>query len=308
MKVHPNAKFTPRTRLLLVRRILQENWSVEEAAHGVGVSERTCYKWLRRYKKEGKPGLKDRSSAPICIPHRTPARVEQRILKLRHTRLSAKKIARRIRRPRATVSGVLARLGLGKLKFLDRLQPVRRYEKEFPGELLHIDTKPLARITRVGHRIHGDRSKRVRGAGWEHVHVCVDDATRVAYAEVLPTSKGAEAAGFLRRALRWFVDLGVCTEKLLTDNAKSFGSEDFQRVCKNHQVDHRTTRPYRPQTNGKAERFIKTLLEEWAYKRPYSNSGRRTAALKSFLMRYNYRREHCSLDDMTPMERLGVSF
>jgi transposase InsO family protein len=304
MKVHRNARTTPKARALIVQRVEQEGWSVAETAEAFGVSARTVYKWRRRYGEEGAAGLNDRSAAPHQIPHRTSAVREARIVALRAQRLAGWQIARRVRLPRATVGAVLRRRGLGRLPAVTCAEPVRRYERERPGELLHVDIKTLGRIGRVGHRIHGDPATRVRGIGWEHVHVCVDDRSRVAYVEVLPTLTAPDAVGFLERAVAWFARHGVRAERVLTDNGSAYLSRAFAATCTRLALRHARTRAYRPRTNGKAERFIQTLLREWAYRRPYPTSGRRRRALAPWIRYYNRKRPHTALNYRAPITRL----
>ena len=270
----------------------------------MGVSRRTAFKWLRRWREEGEAGLEDRSSAPHSIPHRTSRALERRIEKLRRQRLAAYQIARLLGMARTTVSAVLVRLGLNRLKVLEPKEPANRYERDRPGELLHLDVKKLGRFSRVGHRIHGDKTTRDRGAGWEFVHVCVDDHSRVAYVEVLDNEKGLTATAFLRRAVRWFAKAGVRTERVLTDNGSCYRSRDFRSACEELGISPRRTRPYRPRTNGKAERFIQTMLREWAYARPYRTSTWRRRALAGWLRHYNRVRPHGSLCYQAPWTRI----
>jgi transposase InsO family protein len=305
VRLHPNAKLTPVARQLLVQRVEQLDWTVQAAATAGGVSRRTAHKWLFRFRKEGRPGLQDRSSRPRRIPRRTPHRTIRRIEQLRRRRLTTWEIAAQASVPASTVSLVLRRIGLHRLSRLEPEQPVRRYERQAPGEILHLDTKKLARIRRVGHRIHGDRSKRVYGAGWEFAHVCVDDHTRLAYVEVLPDETGATATAFLRRALQWFGARGVQAQRIMTDNGPGYISKRFAELCAERGIGQLFTRPYTPRTNGKAERFIQTLTLRWAYKRPYRTSALRTAALRPWIEHYNYRRPHRALGMRPPVARLS---
>ena len=308
MKVHRNARTTPKARALIVQRVDAEGWSVLETAEAFGVSVRTVHKWRARFRGAGAAGLEDGSSAPRRIPHRTDAQREQRIVALRAERQTGYAIACRVRMPRATVGAVLRRHGLGRLPAQTPPEPVRRYEREHPGELLHLDIKSLARIVRVGHRIHGDRASRIKGVGWEHVHVCVDDASRVAYVEVLPTLSQTDAAGFLERAVAWFAARGVVAQRVLTDNGGCYRARAFAATCTRLRIRHTRTRPYRPCTNGKAERFIQTLLREWAYQRAYATSARRRCALAPWVRYYNRKRPHTSLNYRAPITRLqGVA-
>lgn len=307
MKLHANAKTTPQSRLLLVRRVLEEGWEAASVAEAVGVSRRCVHKWLARYRAEGAEGLLDRSSRPHRIPHQTPAAKVDQVRKLRLGRLAAFQIARILGMARSTVSAILVRLGLSRLRVLEPQEPANSYEHSRPGDLLHLDTKKLGRIKGVGHRIHGDRSTRKRGIGWEFVHVCIDDHSRVAYVEVLGDEKGTSAAGFLDRAVRWFADLGVRVRRVLTDNGSCYLSRPFREKLEELGARHGRTRPYRPRTNGKAERFIQTMLREWAYARPYHSSGGRKLALRPWLRYYNHVRPHGSLEYLPPMTRIRGS-
>lgn len=304
MKSHPNAKGNANSRLLMIRRIDSEGWSVAEAAEAAGYSVRSAYKWLRRFRNEGSDGLRDRPSTPHRVARRTaPARV-QRIVALRRQRRTAWEIAQRTRLAWSTVSAVLRREGLGRLAALDPKPRPRRYEREHPGELLHLDVKPLARIHRVGHRIHGDRSQRVYGAGWEFAHVAIDDASRLAYVEVLSDQRGETAVGFLERALRWLRQRRIRVERVITDNGSCYVARRFRRACQRLGLRHLRTRPYRPETNGKAERFIGTLLGGWAYRRAYRTSNQRTRALAKWLRYYNEQRPHRALGMMAPITQI----
>lgn len=304
MNVDKNARLTPAGRALRVKRVLEEGRSMEAAGHAMGVSRRTVGKWVKRYRTEGEKGLEDRSSRP----HRSPRQLGQewvkRIERLRRRRLTGLQIAEELKLAVSTVSLWLRRLGLGRLRDLEPKPVVVRYEKKRPGELVHLDTKKLGRIEGIGHRIHGNRRKRARGVGWEFLHVCVDDCTRVAYAEVLPDEKAETATGFLERALTWFKARDVLVQRVMTDNGSCYRSNRFRRTVKAHGARHIYTRPYRPQTNGKAERFIQTAKREWAYRRAYRSSTIRTQMLPGFLNRYNGRRAHRALGNTTPLSKL----
>lgn len=284
--------------------MLEAGLPMKVVGRQMGVSRRTVWKWVSRYRREGRAGLMDRSSRPHRIPRRLDAKRVGRIEQLRRRRLTGLEIATALEMAVSTVSLWLRRLGLGRLRDLDPKPVVVRYERRRPGELLHLDTKKLARIERVGHRVHGDRSRKVRGAGWEFLHVCVDDATRLAYAEVLPDEKGITAAGFMERALAWYQRLDVRVEAVMTDNGPCYYSKRFNRVLGDCGIRHIYTRPYRPQTNGKAERFIRTAKNEWAYRRPYRTSAARTMMLPAFLTRYNTRRRHRGIGNRTPQAKL----
>lgn len=304
MKVHRNAKTTPKGRAVIVQRVECEGWSARQTAAAFSVSTRTVAKWRARYRRVGLEGLLDGCSAPQRIPHRTSdARETQNRGPARRAPHGAA-IATRLRLPRSTVGAVLRRLGLGRLPALALPPPVQRYERARAGELLHVDIKTLGRIGRVGHRIHGDRRQADPGIGWEHVHVCIDDASRVAYVEILPTVQRPDAIGFLERAVAWFAAHGVRAERVMTDNGSAYVSVAFRAACTRLGVRHLRTRPYTPRTNGKAERFIQTLLREWAYQRPYRSSAFRRRALTPWLRYYNQRRPHTALNYAAPISRL----
>jgi transposase len=308
MKIHANAKLGPKGRLVMCRRVVEEGWSLAEAAEAAGVSERTCRKWVDRYRVEGEAGLEDRSSAPKTIPHRTPEDRVELIAALRRVRFTGAEIAWALGMALSTVGAVLARIGLGKLSRLEPPEPANRYERKRPGELLHIDVKKLGRIGKgAGHRATGNRGKgqRSRGVGWEFVHVCVDDATRLAYVEVLGDEKAKTAIGFLKRALAFYAAHGVTVEQLMTDNGSAYRSTMHAIACRALQIKHIRTRPYRPRTNGKAERFIRTMLGGWAYGAIYRSSAERTAALSGWLKFYNWQRPHGSLAKRPPGARLA---
>lgn len=304
MKLHPNSKTTPRSRAVIVQRVEEEGWTVAETAEAFGVSERTVHKWRHRWRAGGWAGLEDRPPRPHRSPTKTAAATEGRIGRLRHKRLSAIAIARKLQMARSTVGAVLRRHGWARLAPERPREPVVRYERPHAGELLHVDIKSLGRIERPGHRIHGDRTTRARGAGYEHVHVCIDDASRVAYVELLPTLRAADACGFVARAVAWFGRHGVQVQRVMTDNGSAYLSKDFAVLCQRLGARHIRTRPYRPRTNGKAERFIQTLMREWAYRRAFQHSRWRHRSLKPWLVRYNHSRPHTSLGYKTPMNRL----
>jgi transposase InsO family protein len=305
MKLHRNACTCPRSRQLLVQRVLEEDWRPAAAAEAAGCSTRTVYKWLARYRAEGETGLTDRSSAPHQVPRRTPEERVAAIAALRRLRMTAETIAWLLSMPEFTVSSVLVQVGLGRLSRLEPPEPPNRYERRRPGELLHVDVKKLGRIITVGHRISGDRSSRVKGkAGWEYVHVCVDDATRLAYVEVLADETGQTCAGFLRRAVAFYERHGVRVERVMTDNGSGYRSMLHALACRALGLRHLRTRPYRPRTNGKAELFIRTMLGGWAYGAIYGTSAERTRALKGWLDHYNRHRPHGSLNRQTPLQRL----
>jgi transposase InsO family protein len=304
MRLHPNAKTTPKARALIVQRVVQDGWTVAETAEAFGVSERTVHKWRAREAALGAAGMAEGSSRPRSSPAATPARRVAAVLRLRAQRWTVAAIARRLGMARSTVGAVVQRHGLGRLPPLEAPPPVRRYERAAPGELVHVDIKPLGKIGQVGHRIHGDRRRRTPGIGWEYVHVCVDDATRVAYVEVLAGATQADAVGFVERAVRWFWQQGVPIARVMTDNGGAYLSRAFNAACQRLQLRHLRTRPYTPRTNGKAERFIQTLIREWAYVRAYPSSAVRRRALGRYVRHYNRRRPHTSLNFTTPLMRL----
>lgn len=309
MKPHANAKSNLHIRQLIVHRVTVEGRSPSTVAADLDLSRRTVHKWLKRFREEGVAGLEDRSSAPKTSPTQTPPGVVRQIERLRRKgRLTAWEIAERLQAAPSTVSRILKRLGLGRLWRVEaEASPPRRYEHDHPGSLIHIDAKKLGKIKGIGHRIHGDRTRRSRGAGWEVVFVAVDDHTRLAYAEVMPAEDAKSATRFLRRALRWFDRLGVNVERVITDNAKAYSSHAFTELCRDRSIRQIFTRPYTPQTNGKAERFIQTLSRRWAYGRAYRSSAARARALRPWIRSYNHRRPHRGIGMNTPMARLRQS-
>jgi transposase InsO family protein len=307
MKLHANARLSVKGRELLVDRVLVEGWSLTEAAEAAGVSDRTAGKWVGRLREEGPAGLADRSSVPERQPTRTGEDRVAAIAALRRVRLTGAQIALALSMPLSTVSGILTAIGLGKLSRLEPPEPPNRYERRQPGELIHIDVKKLGRIAGgAGHRVTGNRGpgQRARGAGWEYVHVCVDDATRLAYVDVLGDEKATTAIGFLRRALAFYARHGIKVARVMTDNGPAYVSLAHKLACKALGLKHLRTRPYRPRTNGKAERFIRTLLGGWAYGAIHATSAQRTAALSGWLEEYNWRRPHGSLSHKPPGARL----
>jgi transposase InsO family protein len=309
MNTHKNARLTAHGRGLMVKRIIEEGWPVAEAAVAAGVSERTGYKWLARYRAGGEPMLVDRSSAPGCCRHRLADATVGEIERLRRLRMSGPAIARQLGLARSTVGAVLHRLGLGRLKALEEKPPVLRYQRAAPGELIHIDTKKLARIRGIGHRFTGQHSgmtkTRNNGIGFDYVHVCIDDASRLAYTEILPDEKKESACAFLTRALAFFAAHGVSIERVMTDNGAAYRSHAFRRHVADAGLRHIRTRPYTPRTNGKAERFIQTSLREWAYVRPYHSSTERAEAMIPWIDGYNTQRPHSAIAYQTPWLRLN---
>lgn len=305
MDLHQNARSCPASRELLVRRVRRQGWKVSQAAVAAGISERRAFEWLARAREDGVTGLRDRSSRPAVSPRQLPSQLLGEILRLRAQRLSGREIAMRTGVPRSTVGRWLSRCGVGRLSQLAPPEPLRRYEKQLPGELLHLDTKKLGRIEGAGHRVTGRRQHRSRGIGWEYLHVAIDDATRAAYVEVLPDERGETAAGFLERAQRWLQDRGVITQRVLTDNGSAYVSRTFAARCRTLGLKHSRTRPYRPRTNGKAERLIQTLLREWAYGFTFDSSAARKALLPRYLHFYNHHRAHLALGGSAPVTRLN---
>jgi len=306
MRFHGNARTCLHSRLLMVERVLEQGWRVAAAAEAAGVSERTVAKWLARYRSEGRDGLCDRSSAPHRIARRTPAERVRVIELLRRLRMTAAEIAEVLRMPLSTVSAVLKRIGLGRRSRLEPFEPANRYECSRPGELVHVDVKKLGRFTRPGHRMLGrGRGRFEEGAGYEYVHVCVDDFSRLAYVEVLADERAVTAISFLRRALAWFAAQGVRVERVMTDNGSAYRSHAHRAACALLGLRHSRTKPRRPRTNGKAERFIQTLLTGWAYGRLYASSHERAQALPLWLNHYNYTRPHGSLGHQPPGSRLN---
>jgi transposase InsO family protein len=304
MNIHSNAQTCPNSRATIVAHVKARAWSAEQA-FAMGVSERTGFKWSRRFREGGPSSLLDRSSRPHRIPNLTAPERAAVVVRLRGCRLTALEIAQKLRMPRSTVSAVLKRAGLSRLRDLDPREAVHRYEWKAPGDLLHLDIKKLGRIRDgAGHRVTGDRRDRSRGAGWEYVHVAIDDFSRLAYVEVLANEQADTTIGFLKRALIFYRRHRVRVRRVLTDNGSAYVSHIFAELCAQRSIAHKRTRPYRPCTNGKAERLIQTLLREWAYKRPYRSSRMRTAVLPRWLDHYNYRRPHGSLGGQSPIARV----
>jgi transposase InsO family protein len=316
MKLHANAALSLKKRRLLCRRVVVEGRTVTEAAAAAEVSVRCARKWVGRYRADGDPGLLDRSSAALRVANRTCERRVEAIAVLRRLRFTGPQIAETLGMPLSTVSGILTRIGMGRLGRLG-LEPAQRYERERPGELIHIDIKKLGRIQRgPGKRVTGGSSHytgsftdaagvRRRKAGWEYVHIAIDDCTRLAYAEVLPDEKATTAIGFLRRATGFFDRHGIRVEQVLTDNGSAYRSTIHAIACRTLGIRHLRTRPRRPQTNGKAERFIRTMLSSWAYGAIYASSHERTTALDGWLWHYNHQRQHSALSHQPPIARLN---
>jgi transposase InsO family protein len=309
MNIHKNARLTPLRREEMARCVLEGRLSKAVAARTYGVTPKVVARWVGRFQAEGRAGMADCSSRPKRSPRQTAATIADEIATLRRQRLTGKHIAKRTGVSAATVSRVLKRVGLSRLKDIEPAEPVRRYEREKPGEMIHIDIKKLGRFDRVGHRITGDRTgqSNSRGVGWEFVHVCIDDASRVAFSQVLPDERKESAIAFLKAAVAYYASLGITIERAMTDNGSCYRSKAFAKACRKLGLKHIRTKPYTPKTNGKAERFIQTALREWAYALAYPTSDHRAAELPAWLHQYNWHRPHHSLKSKTPISRLGLS-
>lgn len=313
MNIHKNARLTPLGRERLVKVMLSGR-TLAAAARDAGVCPRTARKWLARFKAEGAAGMADRSSRPKKLRRPTAAGTVKRIIALRRQRWTGKHIAREVGVSPATVSRVLKRAGLSRLKDLEPAAPVRRYERKAPGEMIHIDIKKLGRFERTGHRITGDRrgqsaprGRKQGGYGWEYVHVAIDDHSRLSFSQIHPNEKAVSAVRHLKAAVAWYKSLGVKVERVMTDNGSCYKSRAFARACKRLKLKHIRTKPYTPKTNGKAERFIQTALREWAYARAYETSDQRAADLPLWSHLYNWHRPHGGIKDQTPISRLGIN-
>jgi len=306
MDIHKNAQLTPRRREVLAQVVLRQGKSFAAAAWQFGVSPKTAAKWARRYHAEGPSGMGDRSSRPHRSPRRSDAALSSRVEALRRQRWTGFRIAHATGLSRATVSRILRRLHLNRIRDLEPAAPVVRYEHPHPGDLLHLDIKKIGRFAAVGIRFTGDHKRKVKGMGWEYVHVAIDDHSRIAFSQILPNQKAASAAAFLRAALAYYARLGIPIRRLLTDNGVCYRSGLMQRTCQQFGIRQRFTRPYTPKTNGKAERFIQTALREWAYARAYNNSEQRAAELPGWLHQYNWHRPHASLGHAPPISRSGL--
>ncbi len=304
MNIHEHARMTVHGRALLVNRIIVERWRVVDAAEAAGISERSAYKWLARFRAGGERMLHDRSSAPARPTVRVTAAIRATIEALRRTRMTGQAIADQLAIPRSTIGAVLRKLGLGRLSALETKPAIVRYEREKPGELIHIDTKKLGRIEGVGHRITGNR-RDGRGKGWEALHVAIDDASRLAYTAVLPDETKQSAIAFMTDALAFFARHGVTVQRVMSDNGSAYRSHAFRDLLAEAGLRHIRTRPYTPRTNGKAERFIQTSLREWIYAQPYTSSAARTKAMAPWIDRYNTTRSHSALSRQTPWQRLN---
>ena len=310
MNLHKNARLTPKGREILVRRMLKEGLRAEEAAQAAGVSVRTAYKWLARYRTQGLAGLQDRCSRPHRSPHRTDDRCRVAIMALRRARCTYREISRVTGVAHSTVGRIIRQAGLNRLSHLEPPVAANRYVFPRPGDLLHLDIKRLGRFRRPGHRVTANRRLGSRGAGWEYVHIAIDDHSRVSFACIHPNETGASACQTLPATLRYFQalgqTLGVTFTRVMTDNGSCYRSQRFARLCRRLKLRHIKTRPYTPRTNGKAERFIQTALHEWAYARAYGNSDERGEYLPVWLHRYNWHRPHASLKHRPPIQSLNL--
>ena len=308
MNTHKNAKLTPRGREDLVKLVVELGWSLRRAAAAHRVDPKTASRWVNRFKTEGLSGPQDRSSCPHSCPHRTPRAVRRRIRRLRRTdRLTMTEISRKESVSHATVGRILARDNLNRLSALDPKPPVQRYEHPHPGSMVHLDIKKLARFRTPGHRVTGVPRKDSKGIGWERAHVAIDDHSRVSQIQIWPDETSASAWRALIATVRYFRTLGVRIERILTDNGSCYRSHQFGRCCRRLGIKHKRTKPYSPQTNGKAERFIQTAIREWAYRHSYNTSEIRTAALPNWVHHYNWHRRHGGIGGKTPISRLGLT-
>ena len=307
MNIHKNARLTPIGRERLVQVVLSGQ-TPEAAARAAGVCPRTARKWIARFKAEGRAGLMDRSSRPKCLYRPTPVAIVEQVEALRRQRFTGKQIATELAVSPATVSRILRRLGLNRMRDLEPAEPVCRYERAHPGEMIHIDIKKLGRFDKIGHRITGDRTgqSNSRGVGWEFVHVCIDDHSRVAFSQILPDEKAESAVPFLKAAVAYYKSLGVSVSRVMTDNGSCYKAFDFRDACRGLGIKHTRTKPYTPKTNGKAERFIQTALREWAYAQAYPTSDYRAEELPIWLHRYNWHRPHGGIKSKTPINRLAL--
>jgi transposase InsO family protein len=307
MDYHKNARLTIHSREQLAKMVVERGSTLKAAAAAFNVSAKTAAKWTRRYKQPGPTGLKDLSSRPHRSPRQTSSLLLERVLLLRRERWNGWRIAHELNLSRATISRILRRAGLNRLRSLDPPPPVMRYEHKHPGDLIHFDIKRLARIRKPGHRVTGDRRKQSRGGGWEFLHVAIDDHSRIAYSAILPDQTHLSAMRFFLMARAHYARFGISIRRVLTDNGSCYKHWLFRRLLHRQHVKHRFTRPYTPRTNGKAERFIQTALREWAYARSYQNSEERLGQLEPWLHDYNFHRPHSSLKLNTPASRSGLN-
>jgi len=306
MDYHQNARLVIWRREQLARKVIEERWTLKLAAASFSVSAKTAAKWVRRWREGGRAGLADRSSRPQRMPRQTGFSLLERVLLLRRERWTGCHIAQATGLSRATVSRILRRHRLSRMRDLEPRLPVERYEHQAPGDLLHLDIKKLGRFSAPGHRVHGDQSRRTRGVGWDYVHVAVDDHSRLAFSAIHADERGASVTDFLRSSVAYYARLGIAIRRVLTDNGPAYHSLVFARACRDLGLQHRFTRPYTPRTNGKAERFIQTALREWAYARPYQTSLQRNQQLNRWLHHYNWHRPHGGIALATPITRSGL--
>jgi transposase InsO family protein len=313
MNVHKNAPLTPKGREAMVRSVIAGGLSKADAAYQFNTTPKTVAKWVKRFRAEGVEGLQDRSSRPLSLPSQIPPATCAAIEASRRQRHTGKQIAAEVGVSPATVSRVLRRLGLNRIRDLEPIEPVRRYERAVPGEMIHIDIKKLGRFEQIGHRITKDRARQSSrrgngwGAGWEFVHVCIDDHSRIAFSQIKPDEKADSAVPFLKSAVAYYKSLGIEVERVMTDNGPCYQSFAFRDACTELGIKHIRTKPYTPKTNGKAERFIQTSLREWAYAQAYPTSDRRAEELPIWLHQYNWHRPHGGIKSQTPISRLGQS-
>lgn len=307
MNMHQNARLTPRGRERIVRQVASGQ-TPKAVGIAAGVCPRTVRKWVERYRREGLAGLNDRSSRPHRLHRPTPPQLVEQVALLRRQRHTGQQIATELGLSPATVSRILKRLKLNRIAALEPAAPVRRYERQKPGEMIHLDIKKLGRFNRIGHRITGDRrgQSNSRRVGWEFVHVAIDDHSRIAFARVMPSERKRSAIAFLKAALAYYASLGITVERVMTDNGSCYRSFAFRKFCKRHGLRHIRTKPYTPRTNGKAERFIQTSLREWAYAQAYPSSRQRRTALPSWLHQYNWHRPHAGIGDKVPTSKLAL--
>jgi transposase InsO family protein len=303
MDNYKHAALRPLGRERMVKLVVEQGWTCKAAGARYGVTGKTVAKWVRRYRQFGSDGLKDRSSRPHCSPRKTPSTLVEKVLAFRRLRWNGWRIAHQLKLSRATVSRILRRAGLNRLRSLDPPAPVQRYEHEHPGDMIHFDIKTLARIERPGSRVTGKLSERSRGAGYEYLHVAIDDHSRLAFAAMLPDQTQRSAIRFFFMARAYFARFGITIQRVLTDNGPCYHSRALALVLARHNIRHRFTRPYTPRTNGKAERFIQTALREWAYAHTYQNSAQRHIQLSAWIHSYNFHRPHVSLNLDAPASR-----
>lgn len=307
MNIHKNARLTPLRREEMAFAVIMGRLTRAAASQAFGVTVKIVRRWEDRYRVHGRAGMVDRSSRPTLSPRRTQAAVVEQVIALRRQRLTGRHIAHETGLSPATVSRILRRAGLNRLRHLAPAEPIRRYQREQPGELIHIDIKKLGKFSRTGHRITGDRTgqSNTRGIGWEFIHVCVDDASRIAYTQIMPDEKAVSAIAFLKACVAYYKSLGIKVTRVMSDNGSCYKAKDFAKACKRLNLKHIRTKPYTPKTNGKAERFIQTALTEWAYARPYNTSDQRAHFLPHWTHMYNWHRPHSALKYKTPISVLN---